>query len=214
MLGMSNEQLIARLIVLLFAFPIHELAHAWVAEWFGDDTPRRNGRLSLNPLSHLDPIGSLLIMVSGFGWAKAVPISPYALQRRSSMAVMWVSLAGPMSNFLLALLAAIPLRIAIASSETSWIMSQPFLLELLFTFIYINLILMLFNLIPIAPLDGSHIAEAVLPERWGQAVQRFSTYGPIVLLALIFIGPRIGFNLLGWIMDPVMSNLLALLIGV
>ena len=214
MLGIPIDQLIARIIVLVVAFTVHELAHAWTAEWFGDDTPRMNGRLSLNPLVHLDPIGSLLLLVAGFGWAKPVPINPYALGRRSSLAVMWVSLAGPMSNFLMAVIAAIPMRIAISSPNALGLFSQPFLFNLLGDFIYINLILMLFNLIPIAPLDGSKIAAAVLPEKWGQAVERFSTFGPIVLLVLVFIGPQIGIDVLGWIMNPVMNNLMKLLIGV
>ena len=212
MLGIPLDELVARIIVLITAFTIHELAHAWTAEWFGDDTPRMNGRLSFNPLVHLDPIGSLLLLVAGFGWAKPVPVNPYALGRRSSLALMWVSLAGPMSNFLMAVIAAIPMRIAIANS--GFLGSQPFLFRLLGDFVYINLILMLFNLIPIAPLDGSKIAAAVLPEKWGQAVEQFSAYGPIVLLVLVFVGPMIGIDVLGWIMNPVMNNLMTLLIGV
>src|SRR5512141_2013044 len=108
MLGIAPAQLIARIIVLVVAFTIHEFAHAWTANYFGDDTPRMNGRLTLNPLAHLDPLGSLLMIVAGFGWAKPVPINPYVLQRRSPAATMLVSLAGPMSNFLMALIAAIP----------------------------------------------------------------------------------------------------------
>ena len=214
MLEIPIDQLLARIIVLVVAFTVHELAHAWTAEWFGDDTPRMNGRLSFNPLAHLDPIGSLLLLVAGFGWAKPVPINPYALGRRSSLAVMWVSLAGPMSNFLMAVIAAIPMRLAISSPGFLGLASNPFLFNLLGDFIYINLILMLFNLIPIAPLDGSKIAVAVLPEKWGQAVERFSTYGPIVLLVLVFIGPQIGIDVLGSIMNPVMNNLMRLLVGV
>src|SRR3990170_5641596 len=102
--------LIARIFVLVTAFTVHEFAHAWTAVQFGDDTPRANGRLTLNPLSHLDPIGSLMLLVVGFGWAKPVQVNPFALQRRSSAAMMLVSLAGPLSNFLMAVLAAIPFR--------------------------------------------------------------------------------------------------------
>ena len=100
-------------IVLITAFSVHEFAHAWTANYFGDDTPRMNGRLTLNPLAHLDPIGSLMLIFAGFGWAKPVPVSLYALERRSPAAPMWVALAGPLSNFLMALLAAIPFRLGL-----------------------------------------------------------------------------------------------------
>ena len=93
-------------IILLIALPIHEFAHAWTADRFGDDTPRMNGRLTLNPLAHLDVIGSLMMIVVGFGWAKPVPVNPYVLSRRSPSALMWVALAGPISNFLQAVIGA------------------------------------------------------------------------------------------------------------
>lgn len=213
MLGIPPAQLIARIIVLVIAFTIHEFAHAWTANQFGDDTARLNGRLTLNPLAHLDPIGSLLLLVAGFGWAKPVPVNPYALERRSPLALMWVSLAGPFSNFLMAIVAAIPLRMGWVQYTGFTQNGFPSLFELLFFLVQINLVLMLFNLIPIAPLDGSKIAVAVLPDSWGRAVERFSVYGPILLMALIFIGPRIGIDPIGWIMNPVMTNLLKLLIG-
>jgi len=103
MLDLDPQTFITRIIILVVAFSIHELAHALTATYFGDDTPRLNGRLTLNPLAHLDPIGSLLMIIQGFGWAKPVPVNPYALQRHSPSAMMWVSLAGPASNFALAL---------------------------------------------------------------------------------------------------------------
>jgi Zn-dependent protease len=214
MLGIPLDQLLARVIVLAIAFTVHEFAHAWTADRFGDDTPRINGRLTLNPLAHLDPIGSLLLLVAGFGWAKPVPVNPYALGKSSPLAMMWVALAGPMSNFLMAILAAIPVRIALASPGFLDLSQQPFVMTLLENFLIINLTLMLFNLLPIAPLDGSKIAVAVLPESWGQVVERISVYGPIILMAIVFVGPYLKINILGWIINPVMSNLLQLLIGV
>src|SRR3989337_1357854 len=110
MLGLDPAELIARAIVLIVAFTVHEFAHAFVADYFGDDTPRSQGRLTLNPLVHLDPIGSLLLLVVGFGWAQPVQINPFALERRSPAAPMLVALAGPVSNLLLAVIAAIPMR--------------------------------------------------------------------------------------------------------
>jgi Zn-dependent protease len=207
---------ISRIIVLLVAFTIHELAHAWTADRFGDPTPRQHGRLTLNPLAHLDPIGSLLLLVAGFGWAKPVPINPYALQRRSPAAVMWVSLAGPLSNFLMALLAAIPFRLGLVSrfgalDRPGQIL--PSLDLLLYEFIFINLILMLFNLIPLAPLDGDKVADYFIPPAWSRALERIRPYGPLILMLLVFVGPAMGFNFLGWIIGPPMSVLLGLLVG-
>ena len=113
MLGLDLPTLISRIFIILIAFTVHEFAHAWTANYFGDDTPRLNGRLTLNPLAHLDIMGSLLLIVAGFGWAKPVPINPYALRKHSSAGVMWVSLAGPLSNLFMAILAAIPLRLSL-----------------------------------------------------------------------------------------------------
>jgi Zn-dependent protease len=215
MLGIPLDQLIARLIALAICFTVHEFAHAWTADFFGDDTPRQYGRLTLNPLAHLDPWGSILLLVAGFGWAKPVPVNPYALGRRSPLAMMWVALAGPFSNFLMAILAAIPVRIMLSSPSFLMSMSQqPFLLNLLDNFLIINLGLMLFNLLPIAPLDGSKIAVAVLPESWGRVVEQTEAYGPIILMIVMFLGPRVGIDLIGWVISPVMNNLLTLLIGV
>ena len=111
----SLPDLITYAIILFTAFPIHEFAHAWTADQFGDDTPRINGRLTLNPLAHLDVVGSLMMIIAGFGWAKPVPINPYALQKRSPAAPMLVSLAGPMSNLLMAILASAPFRLGLVS---------------------------------------------------------------------------------------------------
>ena len=108
MLDLSTSVLISRILTLLIAFTTHEYAHGRIAELYGDDTPRLAGRLTLNPLSHLDPIGSLMLLLFGFGWAKPVPINPDVIRRKSKSGVMVVSLAGPFSNFLLAVLGAIP----------------------------------------------------------------------------------------------------------
>lgn len=206
--------LISHLVVLLVAFTVHEFAHAWTANYFGDTTPEANGRLTLNPLAHLDPIGSLLLLVAGFGWAKPVPINPYALNRRASSAVMWVSLAGPLSNLLMAIVAAIPFRLGIFSvndamtalfSARSHIL--PTLPQLLYTFVQINLILMLFNLIPLAPLDGDKIAEYFFPASWSRVLDRIRPFGPVILLVLVFFG------VLWYIIGPPLSILLNALVG-
>lgn len=207
-------ELIARVIALVIGFTVHEFAHAWAADLFGDDTPRQYGRLTLNPLAHLDLWGSLLLLTAGFGWAKPVPINPYALGRRSPLAVMWVSLAGPFSNFLMAILVAIPIRIILSSPSLMVAMAnQTFLLNLIDYFLSINLGLMLFNLLPIAPLDGSKIAVAIWPESWSRVVEQLEPSGPIILMVLLFLGPYVGIDLVGWVIRPVMSNLANLLLG-
>ncbi len=145
--GLDAPTIIARVIVLLTAFSVHEFAHAWTANFFGDDTPGRYGRLTLNPLAHLDVMGSLMLIFVGFGWAKPVPVNPYALQKRSPAAFMWVSLAGPMSNLIMAVIASIPFQLGLISVSDVYLPSNSFLPTipfLLFEFVYINLILMLF----------------------------------------------------------------------
>ena len=216
MFSLDPATLIARIIVLLTAFTIHEFAHAWTATQFGDDTPRLNGRLTLNPLSHLDPMGSLLLLVAGFGWAKPVPINPYALQRRSSAAVMWVSLAGPLSNFIMAILAAIPFRLGLASITEGFGTSTSFLpspSKILIEFVTINLVLMLFNLIPLAPLDGEKIIDYFLPPSWQRIFENIRPYGPIILIAIVVFLPYFGIDIIGWIIRPPLLLMLRFLAG-
>lgn len=220
MLGLDISTLISRLIVLLTAFSVHEFSHAWTADQFGDDTPRMNGRLTLNPLAHLDIIGSLMLVVAGFGWAKPVPVNPYALQRRSSLALMWVSLAGPFSNFLMALIAAIPFRLDLVSSQTAIrdaYYSSPHILptlpQFLWDFITINLLLMIFNLIPLAPLDGEKILDSVLPPPFARAYESIRPYGPLILLLLLFGLPIIHIDIIGTIIQPPLIFLTRLLTG-
>lgn len=215
MLGLDPATLIASIIVLLVAFPIHEFAHALTATWFGDDTPERNGRLTLNPLAHLDVMGSLLLLVAGFGWAKPVPINPYVLQRRAPSAVMWVSLAGPFSNLLLAILAAIPFKLGLVSAGVGLMPASglfPSFDKVLVTFVYINLALLFFNLIPLDPLDGAKILEFLLPGELARGYERIRPYSPIILLVLVIGGSLMGFNLLGKIIGPPINFLFQLLV--
>ena len=216
MFNLDPATLIARLFVLVIAFTVHEFAHAITATYFGDDTPRLNGRLTLNPISHLDPMGSLLLLVAGFGWAKPVPVNPYALGRRSSAALMWVSLAGPLSNLLMAVVGAIPFRLGLVSSFALFTRSSsifPSFSRFLVEFISINLILMLFNLIPIAPLDGEKIAEYFFPPSWSHALDSIRPYGPAILVAVVLVGPFVGLDVIGWIMGPPLRALFGLLVG-
>ena len=211
---LSIPDLVSKALILLIALPIHELCHAWTAEYFGDDTPRMHGRLSFNPLVHLDVIGSLLIIVSRFGWAKPVPINPYQLGKRSPSAVMWVSLAGPVSNLVLAILTAIPLRLglfdSLAASTSPVLAAVP---NILLGFMGINLVLFLFNLIPLAPLDGEKILGYFFPPSWGNALDRIRPYSPMILLLVVFVLPYFGFPVLSWIIGPPLNALSRLLLG-
>lgn len=190
MLGLSPDLLLARVITLVIAFTVHEFAHAWTADQLGDDTPRLAGRLSLNPLVHLDLIGSVMLFVAGFGWAKPVPINPYLLRRRSPAGVMIVAAAGPLSNLGLAVLVSLPIRIGLIS------IPAPLLQTLLLEFIFLNLILFFFNLIPIFPLDGEKVLTYFLPPSGQAALAQVRPYGPILLVAVIVLSSRAGLNLL------------------
>jgi len=220
MLNLNPATLITRIIVLLTAFSVHEFAHAWTANYFGDSTPRINGRLTLNPLAHLDPMGSLLLVVAGFGWAKPVPVNPYTLRRSAPSAMMWVAFAGPLSNFLMALLAAIPFRLNLitlddlyASFAAQGSSFLPTPAGFLWEFIAINLILMLFNLIPIPPLDGEKIMEFFLPDAWKGRMAQIRPYGPMILILLFMVGPYLGLDVLSWILGPPLRLLVNLLVG-
>jgi len=220
MLNLNPATLISRIIVLLTAFSVHEFAHAWAANYFGDRTPKLNGRLTLNPFAHLDPMGSLLLIVAGFGWAKPVPVNPYTLRQRSPSAMMWVALAGPLSNLLMAILAALPFQLhlltlddlyASFASQGSSILPTP--AGFLWDFITINLVLMLFNLIPLPPLDGDKIADFFIPDSWRDTVAKVRPYGPIILILLFLVGPYLGVDVLDWILGPPLRLLISLLVG-
>lgn len=208
MLLPSLSQLIGRLIVLTVAGPVHELAHAWMAYRLGDRTSYAYGRLSLNPLDHIDPLGAVMILLTGFGWFKPVPVDPYQLRRaptaRHGMAI--TAAAGPLSNVLLAVAAAILWRLGLSRLPEA--ISTIFL-----EFIWINLILALFNMIPVPPLDGSKVLMGVVPYEWAYALAPLEAYGPYIfmlLIALPWIVP--GLNLIGLLIGGPAQLLFALLV--
>lgn len=213
MLNLSPDDLICRVITLIIALTVHEFAHAFTADWLGDMTPRQAGQLTLNPLVHLDVFGSLMVLFTGYGWAKPTPINPAALRLHHKYGVLWVSLAGPISNLLLATIAAIPLRMGWVKivASTNFLPTPG---EFLYTFFYINLILAVFNLIPFPPLDGEKILEALLPDQLSGLYAKVRPYGPLILMVLIFFGPTVHLDVIGWIMTPILNGLQKVLLGV
>lgn len=169
-------------LTLLVAFSVHEFAHAFVAYQFGDATAKNQGRLTLNPLKHLDPIGTLLIFIAGFGWARPVPVNRFYF-KRPRLAGVSVSLAGPISNLLLACIAFIVwyafVRYGIAPQLPEGIATFVDL------FIKLNLILFLFNLLPLPPLDGYRVLEDLLPSYLRPRFRRFEAYGGLIFLILV-----------------------------
>ncbi len=214
MLGLSLPEIIVNVATLFIALPLHELAHAWTAVQLGDDSPRSMGRLTLNPLAHLDPLGSLMMVVAGFGWAKPVMVQPYRLRYGPRLGMMLVAVAGPFTNFVLALLAAIPFRLGLLQPTGS--NAHPFLPSLEFfltTFLILNLYLMLFNLIPIGPLDGLKVLRGLAPPEWERFLMPLEQYGSFILLALIVLGRFGGNSLLSLILNPPMLFLLRTILG-
>lgn len=215
MLGLSPAILIARAIVLLVAFSVHELAHALTADRMGDYTPRSQGRITLNPLRHLDPFGTIMLLISGFGWAKPVMVNPYNLRGNPRTGMAIVAAAGPISNLVLAALAAIPFQLGLLpitfDAGGGVLPSLPFLL---FQFVWINLILAFFNLIPVPPLDGYKILLGVLPPEIGFRLRPLEQYGFLILLGLIFLLPRVGIDPLTSLVMAPASATLQLLLGI
>jgi Zn-dependent protease len=205
--------ILSRIITLIIAFTVHEFSHAAVATLLGDTTPRANGRLTLNPLAHLDVMGSIMLLVAGFGWAKPVPINPYALRRKSKAGVMLVSLAGPASNLVMGALAALPLRFGWVPLTSGSSPILPSMGDFLLEFLFINLALFFFNLLPLAPLDGEKVIAFFLPEHWAEALERIRPYSPIILLVIVFVLPMLGFDLIDLIIRQPLISLALFLIG-
>jgi Zn-dependent protease len=211
--NLSIPILISRIVTLLIAFTFHEFAHAAAATALGDTTPKAYGRLTLNPFAHLDIMGTMTLLFAGFGWAKPVPVNPYALRRKSKAGMMLVSLAGPTANLALGVLAALPLRFGWVPLTMTTSAILPTWGEFLLEFLFINLSLFLFNLIPLAPLDGEKIITFFLPDHWVEIYDRIRPYSPYILLAVVFILPMIGLDVINLIIREPLMDLSLFLIG-
>ncbi len=189
---------------ILFSLTVHEYFHAWTALRFGDSTARDMGRLTLNPMAHLDLFGTIMMFMSGFrfGWAKPVPVNPFNL-RNPRVADIWVSAAGPLSNFGLAVIAGLIFRLLIFLG----IQLPDVFYRFLYFSVMINVSLGFFNLIPLFPLDGSHILRNLMPQKYSDTFDQLERFSPFILIFLIIVG---GF----WIvLGPIVTFFVSLIIG-
>jgi Zn-dependent protease len=194
MLSLSLADLICRVLILLIVFPAHELAHAVAATRMGDPTPGAHGRLTLNPFKHLDLVGSMLFVFVGVGWA-STPVNPANFGENRRWKMGFVSLVGPLTNLVLAVLGTIPFYlfhwIPTTASTNPTIPDPAYFFSL---FVFLNLLLAVFNLIPIAPLDGAQVLGAFLSGAAAEAYDAFQKYGSFALIVLVFVLPLMGFN--------------------
>ncbi len=198
------EVLLLLVPVLLFALCFHEFAHAWMANKLGDPTAKHSGRLTLNPLAHLDPMGSLMILFVGFGWAKPVPVDVRYLQN-PRIDMMKISFAGPAANLLLAFVGGTIIRAHLVGGS---------LILMLVLFTQINIMLAVFNMIPIPPLDGSQIFSGLMVRKNPDLVMKLQMYGPQILFGLILIGYFTEISPLWWAMSPFVNFFLFLFAGI
>lgn len=196
-------QVVYLIVALLAALDVHEFCHAWMADRLGDPNPRNMGRLSLNPLAHLDPWGTLMLLLVGLGWGKPVRIDAERLRYGPKKGMALVGAAGPLSNFLLAALLAIPLRLHLIPFAPRLIGGFPISYGEFFRWtIWLSLGLAIFNLIPLSPLDGSRLWTAFLPTRWFYVLARYERYGIALLFLLVLAERFVQTGILGAILFP------------
>ena len=196
-----EPQIIVLLIpALVFSLSFHEFAHAWMAYRLGDSTAARMGRLTLNPISHLDPVGSIALLLMGFGWAKPVPVDTRYLQNPKEDMVK-VAAAGPISNIILAIIAALALRILFSTDLITNSIKTFFII-----FMQINITLAVFNLLPVSPLDGSQILSPFLEKKFGSdIVWKMQLYGPRILFFIILFSMVTDIHIFSFIITPVFN---------
>lgn len=202
MLGLDPVVIALRIPALLIAITVHEFAHARMAYFFGDATAKNQGRMNLNPINHLDPIGTIMILIVGFGWAKPVPINPYNFNQYRR-GLRWVSFAGPMVNFILGFVSLLLVNIFFQTGMTSGLFMQ-FMVVLM----QLNVLLAIFNLLPVPPLDGSKILMSFLSDRYLGYYRQLERYAPLILIGLIIT------RVLWWIILPAFELVNSLFVNI
>lgn len=192
----------ARILTVFLILPLHECAHAWVAKKMGDDTASLSGRITVNPLAHIDIVGCLLIVLTGFGWAKPVPINPSRM-KDSRLGITLTALAGPVSNLLAAFVMMVVLQILYGLGVFELNENMSYLLLLLKFFVQVNIGLAVFNLIPIPPLDGDKVLSYFTPWKYKMWIQQHQQIISIVFLIILVTG--VLSTPLGWIDSKIYS---------
>jgi Zn-dependent protease len=192
--SLSPPLLVGILVALVVGITFHEFSHALVADQLGDHRPRALGRVSLNPLRHLDPLGAVVFVIAGFGWGKPVPVNAYAL-RPGRIGMTMVAVAGPLANFAIAALVALAFR----ALQLAGLLDAEFPRLVVASIVFFNVALGLFNLIPIPPLDGYNVVLPLLPPRQAFIVQRYAQFGYLALLALVVLSYGSGSGPLDWL---------------
>ena len=195
-------------VALVVGITVHEFSHAWAAARLGDRTAQRQGRLTLNPMAHLDPVGTLLIFIAGFGWGKPTPITPSNIRIGEKAGMAVVALAGPISNIIVATLAAMPFRLGTLSLPSSGIDAQ-----MLQALVLWNVVLAVFNLLPIAPLDGFKVALGILPRALAVPFARTERFGMIILLMVVLADAALNVGILSRILFPAIRFTVRTLLG-
>ena len=197
----TEPQIIVLLIpALVFSLSFHEFAHAWMAYRLGDSTAARMGRLTLNPISHLDPVGSIALLLMGFGWAKPVPVDSRYLKNPKEDMVK-VAAAGPISNIVFAIVAALVLRLLFSTDLLTNSIKTFFII-----FMQINITLAVFNLLPVSPLDGSQILSPFLEKKFGsEIVWKMQLYGPRILFFIILFSMMTDIHIFSFVINPIFN---------
>jgi Zn-dependent protease len=203
----SAAEWVGILAALVICNKFHEFSHAFLADQHGDHRPRALGRVSLNPLRHLDPLGSLFFLLARFGWGKPVPVNAYAL-RPGRTGLTYVALAGPVANMAVAVVVAVIFRVL----QQAALLDASSLRQVMATIVYLNVALGIFNLIPIPPLDGYNVMLPLLPPRQSFVVQRYAQYGYVALLGLLLLSYLPGNGPLG-LLFGLASTIAKLMLG-
>lgn len=208
---MDPNTLLPLLVAFTIAITFHEFSHAYIADQMGDTLPRQQGRVTLNPLAHMDPWGTILIFLIGFGWGRPVMHRTHDRRRR-----LWISLAGPVSNLILALIFGLILRFGPVEAldvGPAWFN----LLDVLYTVFSINIVLAVFNMIPLAPLDGSSVFAGILPSPYGERLEYYNYRYPQALFFFLILdfllGRTVGFSILSTVLSPVVRAIQSLILG-